>query len=297
MTANATPGSSISHLVGSAAADLRSAGIELPRFEAEVLLCAAAGIRREEILAHPDRVLPGRAVAAFRRMVLRRAGHEPLAYITGRKEFMSLELEVSPDVLVPRPDSEVLVEQALEHLTRVTTTTPRPTVIDVGTGSGALALAIAANHPTAEVWGVDISPAAIGVARRNAVRLGLAERVRLVIGDLLSAPDLPAAGTADLVVANLPYVSSATLARLAPEVAIHEPKLALDGGADGLSLIRRLIPAASAALRPSGAIGLECDPAQCTLVFGMLEAAGYQSCAIGRDLAGRQRTVWGVWRG
>jgi release factor glutamine methyltransferase len=293
-------GSTLRDLLAYGASELRAAGLDSPRLDATVLLSAALGWPREQILAHPEQVANPKVAAAYRRFILRRAGREPVAYITCRKEFMSLELEVTRDVLVPRPDSEILAEQALAFLDarRADGSTPRsPVVVDVGTGSGALALAIAHGSPGAEVWALDISPAAVALARRNASRLGLAGRVRAMVSDLLSGLAGSGFAGADLIVANLPYVSSNVIESLAPEVALHEPRLALDGGPDGLDLIRRLVPQAVAALRRGGALGLECDPAQCKLVAEMLCGAGFARAEIARDLGGLDRTVWGFDHG
>jgi len=286
-----------SELLRAGAAELRSAGIELPRFEAELLLAEAAGRRREWLIGHGDVSATSRVAAAYNRMIARRAGHEPLAYITGHREFMSLDFEVTADVLVPRPDSEMLVEQALVFLAPLLDRRERHDspliVIDVGTGTGALALSIAYYQPAARVWAVDISSAAAAVAQRNAMRLGLTSRVKVVTGDLLGATGLPGAGEVDLILANLPYVPAASLAALAPEVSVFEPRLALDGGEDGLELISRLLPQAAAALAGHGALGLECDAAQCTLVAERLRQAGFARTESLPDLAGVPRTVWG----
>lgn len=302
-TGDRARGLRLGHLVSSGAAELRAAGVDLPRLEAELLLAAALGCTRERILAHPEQPAGARAAGAYRRLVLRRAGREPLAYLVGRREFMSLDLEVTREVLVPRPDSELLAEQALAWLRawpggNAAAAAPArpPVVVDVGTGCGALALAVAHGAPAAQVWALDLSPAAASLAARNAARLGLAGRVRFLVSDLLAGltgPDAPPDfDRADLIIANLPYVPSGIIDSLAPEVAMHEPRLALDGGADGLDLIRRLVPQAAAALRPGGALGLECDPDQAGAVVEMLGAAGFTGAQVRCDLAGRERTVW-----
>ena len=289
------PRASAAQLIDLGVAELRDAGIEVPRLEAALLLAHACGTTREQLLANPGQSFSAEAAARYRRLVARRAGHEPLAYITGHREFMSLEFEVTSDVLVPRPDTELLCEQALAYLR----TLPRETlaVTDVGTGSGALAVAIAHGDPRTRVYAVDISPRAAAVARRNVQLHRLEARVSVLTGDLLGAAGLPAPGDTDLVVANLPYVPAEVLAQLAPEIAYFEPRLALDGGADGLDPARRLLPQAWSALGEGGAVGLECDPAQCRLLTELAERAGFTGVTAGVDLGGHLRTVWGYKRG
>lgn len=284
-------------LLRDSASELGAAGIESPRREAELLLAGVLGVRREHLIANPDTLVPTAVAARFRRHVARRCGQEPLAYITGRKEFMSLDLEVSRDVLVPRPDTETLVDNALARLAALPERTGPVRVADVGTGSGAVGLAIAYYCQAAHVVAIDVSPAAVAIARRNATALGLSSRVRVLKGDLFDAPDLAPGLSFDLIVANLPYVPAATIARLAPGVAIFEPRLALDGGDSGLATILRFVPQAAARLARGGSLGLECDPEQCKLLAEHLAAAGFSDIAVTPDLAGRARNVWGYWRG
>lgn len=281
-------------LLAPAVDELRAAGIASPRREAELILAAALGVRREALLIEPETAVSAAAAAQFRRDVKRRAGQEPLAYITGHKEFMSLDLIITPDVLVPRPDSESLVETALVELGGRRRRASKLQVADVGTGSGAIGLAIAHYCPSAEIWAIDISPAAVAVALANATRLGLTGRVHVLVGDLLRSPGLPADLAFDVIVANLPYVPGPAIDSLAPTVAQFEPRLALDGGEHGIALIRRLIPQVAARLSRGGALGLECDPAQCTLIAQELAAAGFAGIRITPDLAGLARNVWGL---
>lgn len=303
----------VAGLIREAAGSLRSAGVEPARREAELLLQATLGLRRERLIAEPHLPVATADAVSFRCAVERRARHEPLAYITGHREFMSLDLIVSPAVLIPRPETEVLVEGALSLLgvdpaavgagardslgRRRLAAAARPAVVDVGTGSGAVALAVAHYCPSATVWAVDISAGAAAVARANAARLGLEERVSIHVGDLLEVDGLPTGRAFDLVLANLPYIPEGRLECLASEVSAFEPRLALDGGDDGLRQIARLIPQAARHLRPGGALGLECDPEQCTLLSGYLASAGFAATQVLSDLAGRGRTVWGFWGG
>lgn len=277
-------------LLREATRQLRAAGVERPRFEAGLLLAHVCGVRHEDVLAGLPGPVPGRLAARFRQVVGRRCGGEPFAYITSCKEFMSLEFRVSPEVLVPRPETELLVETAIARLSGLA----RPMAVEVGTGCGAVAVALAKALPAVLVWAVDISPGAVGVAKDNVARHGVGERVSVVRGDLLAAPGLPPAGSVDVVVANLPYVPAEVFGRLAPEVALHEPRLALDGGEGGLEVISRFLPQAAGYLPPGGACGLECDPGQCTLLTELLRQTGFESTEVCPDLSGRCRVVWGV---
>ncbi|MDP2872869.1 MAG: peptide chain release factor N(5)-glutamine methyltransferase [Bacillota bacterium] len=289
-----------SELLAEGTARLREAGVDRPRFEAELLLGHVAGLRREKLLLSAQKPVPAAWQAGFLRAVTRRAGGEPYAYVVGHKEFMSLDLLVSPHVLIPRPETELLVELGLRFLRESwflegSPSDPRgPLAIDVGTGSGAVALALAHGLPGLRVLALDVSEAAAAVAARNAARLGLADRVTVLVSDLLTSPELPPPGTADLVLANLPYVPAGVFGKLAPGVASFEPRLALDGGPDGLSLIRRLVPQAADIIRPGGACALECGPEQCTLLAGLLSRSGFAGIQVHRDLAGRARVVWGI---
>lgn len=261
------------------------AGLASPRLDAELLLGHALGVERIQLYTQHDKPLGVEELARIRELVRRRLTREPVAYLTGTKEFWSLELAVSPAVLIPRPETELLVEVAL----RLARQTAAPTIVDVGTGSGAIALALAKELPAATVVGLDRSREALEVARGNAARLGLA--VELLESDLLAA--LPGDVEPDLIVANLPYIASGELGSLAPEIREHEPWLALDGGSDGLALVGRLIPGAARRLRPGGALLLEHGSAQATAIRGLLEAAGFVDARIERDLAGLERASSG----
>jgi release factor glutamine methyltransferase len=268
---------SVRDALGGAVDALTAAGVESPRLDAELLLAEATGLDRARLIANPEaEVLPA-AGRRFGEMVRRRLRREPVAYILGRKGFRHIELAVDRRVLVPRPETELLVELALEHET--------DRVLDIGTGSGAIALAIAAELPGCEVTATDSSPAALEVAQENAERLGLSKRVEL------TRPILPTdARRFDLVVANLPYVSEAELEDLEPEVSRWEPREALLGGPDGLDVLRATIPAA-AAFAP--VLALEVGEGQIGAVAEMLVEAGFGDVKSRRDLAGIERIVWG----
>jgi release factor glutamine methyltransferase len=262
--------------LGAAIDALTAAGVQSPRLDAELLLAEATGLDRARLIASPEaEVLPA-AGRRFGEMVRRRLRREPVAYILGRKGFRHIELAVDRRVLVPRPETELLVELALELAP--------DRVLDIGTGSGAIALAIAAELPECEVTATDSSPAALEVAQENAERLGLSERVEL-------SPITPTGERRfDLVVANLPYVSEAELEALEPEVSKWEPREALLGGPDGLDVLRATIPAA-AAFAP--VLALEVGEGQVGAVAEMLVEAGFGDVKSRRDLAGIERIVWG----
>jgi release factor glutamine methyltransferase len=257
-------------------------GLATPRLDAELLAAHAFGLPRVQLYAQFDRPLEGAELAAFRELVRRRQGGEPVAYITGRKEFWSLELAVDPRVLIPRPDTETAVEEALARLPE----DAAGRVADVGTGSGAIALALGRARPGAALFATDLSPEALAVAGANAARLGIA--ITFLQGDLLE-PLRPHAPF-DLIAANLPYVRSGDIAGLAPEVQC-EPRLALDGGADGLGLVRALVVAAPALLAPGGALVLEIGAGQAEATAALCAAAGLADVRTRRDLGDVERVV------
>ena len=261
-------------------------GLASARLDAELLAAHAFAMSRIELYAHFDRPLSASELASYRDLVSRRLAGEPVAYLLGHKEFWSLDLLVDSRVLIPRPDSETLLEEALD---RVAGSGAGLRVADVGTGSGALALALAKERPEAQVFATDISPGALAVARANAERLSLA--VTFLEGDL-NQP-LGPAGRFDLIVANLPYIPSADIDGLAADVR-SEPQLALDGGADGLALVRRLVAAAPELLQPGGYVALEVGADQAGAVKELLRRAGLGDIRCRRDLAGIERVVSGV---
>jgi release factor glutamine methyltransferase len=261
-------------------------GIASARLDAELLAAEAFGLSRIALYTQFDRPLQATELAAYRELVKRRQSGEPVAYITGKKEFWSLGLAVDRRVLVPRPDTETAVEVALELVRDLGVEPVR--VADIGTGSGAIALALKKELPAAEVLAVDISDDALAVAGANAARLGLT--VEFLRGNL-SAP-LEGRGPFSLIVANLPYVPRGDLSSLAPEVQ-NEPMLALDGGADGLDLVRTLIPGARGLLSPGGALVLEIGIGQATATEALLGAAGFVAVGSRRDLGGIERVVSG----
>jgi release factor glutamine methyltransferase len=270
-----------------AAKRLKAAGVESPAIDARLLLETAAEVGRADILADPHRPLSLEADQRLAELVARRERREPVSQILGRRGFWNILLRVSRDVLTPRPDTETLVEAALAAFPKER----RFTILDLGVGSGALLLAVLAERPGAKGLGVDISDEALAVARENAANLGLAGRVALLRGDwTLGLAD----ESFDLVLANPPYIPSSDIAALQPEVRDHEPRLALDGGPDGLEAYRRLAPEILRVLRPQGVFIVEMGPDQSDRVRALFEAAGAESLIVHPDLAGRSRALAGV---
>jgi release factor glutamine methyltransferase len=272
-------GAPVREALGGAVDAFKGAGIDSARLDAELLLAEATGWPRERFATDPDEQLPSGASRTFAQMVRRRIRREPIAYILGRKGFRGLELEVDPRVLVPRPETELLVEIALELQPE--------SVLDVGTGSGAVALAVADEIPGAVVTATDTSAGALELARANAERLGLDDRVTFATGSL------PARGDFDLMLANLPYVGEADWLDLEPEIREHEPRTALVPGPSGLEAIRSLVARISADPGVARSAALEVGAGQAPEVVGLLEEAGYRSVEARKDLAGIERVVLG----
>ena len=271
-----------------AAADLAAADIDDASLEAEVILRHALGLDRAQLYARLSDEIAPPARSAIADLLARRLRREPTAYIIGLREFYGIELEVSPAAPIPRPETELLVDEALAHARRLEPTYPEPHIADVGTGCGAIALAVATHLPSARVTATDVSPDALELARRNAARLGLSDRLRFVHGDLLSPLD----EAAHIIVANLPYIASHEWDSLAPEIRCHEPRAALDGGPDGLRLIERLLQQAPGHLRPGGALILEIGHDQGAAVAGLARRAfPGGAVAVRQDLAGLDRVV------
>jgi release factor glutamine methyltransferase len=277
-------GASVREALEAAVEALAAAAVEDPRLDAELLLGEAMGCERSALIAESGMEVPASAARAFGEMVRRRLRREPVAYILGRKGFRNIELAVDRRVLVPRPETELLVELALEL---------RPErLLDVGTGSGAIALAVADELPGCAVTATDTSPGALEVARGNAERLGLADRVRFFEGTL------PEGESFDLVLANLPYVAERDWGGLQPEVAQWEPREALLAGPDGLDAYRAFIPECGRASASYGGLtsttlAVEVGEGQAETFAALMREAGFGRIETRQDLAGIERVVFG----
>ncbi|MEO8811705.1 MAG: peptide chain release factor N(5)-glutamine methyltransferase [Caulobacteraceae bacterium] len=265
---------------------LEAAGVEGPVIDARLLVEAAGGASRADIVADPHRVLTPEQAAALEAWLVRRERREPISHILGAKGFWKIMLKVTPDVLTPRPDTETILDVVLPLFGEAQAFS----VLDLGVGSGAILLAILAERPRARGLGVDVSEEALAVARENAANLGLAGRCALLRGDWTAGL---ASGQFDLVVANPPYIASGEIAGLAPEVRDHEPRVALDGGQDGLVAYRVLAPEILRVLKVGGRFAVEIGHDQREAVESLFAAAGAGDVATARDLATRDRVVSG----
>jgi len=261
---------------------LRAAAIENPRLEARLLLAEAMGVEQGALLGAPRRPVPPEPARRFAEMLRRRLAHEPMAFILGRQGFWTLELEVSPETLIPRADSETVVEAALSAFPA-----PAERVLDLGTGTGCLLLAVLSEWPGAFGVGVDLSPGAAALASRNAAANGLAGRAAFLAGNWAGA----LAGRFDLVLSNPPYIPRGDVPALMPEVAGHEPHRALDGGEDGLDAYRHIVAALPALLAPQGRAVLELGQGQREAVSRLATAAGLAIQGCQTDLSGIERAL------
>jgi release factor glutamine methyltransferase len=271
-----------------AAERLNQAGKADARFEAELLLRSALGEDRARFFATLDEEVAPAALTRFRQWLDLRASGVPLQHIVGHQEFMGLDFKVTPAVLIPRPDTEIAVEVALEIIGQL----EEPLVADIATGSGAIGVALAHHQPRARVWATDISHAALQVAEENACRNGVSQRITFLPGSW-GAPLRAQGLTFDCIVSNPPYIASDEIEQLAIEVQ-KEPRLALDGGPDGLDCYRALVPEAHALLRPGGSLVLEVGQGQAPDVSALLESHGFTHITTRPDLAGIERVVYGI---
>jgi len=283
-----------------AAAALAAAGSDESALEAELLLAHALGTDRTHLYQRLSDDLPPDAAAAFEALLRRRLAHEPVPYLTGRKEFFGLEFEVAPVAIIPRPETETLVELVLGFVSERGLATPR--IADVGVGCGAIAVSLAASLPQAEIIAVDISADVLALARRNAERHGVAERIDFREGDLLAPlaahPEPKPGGSrdssrrVDVIASNLPYVRSADFEASPPEIREHEPRLGLDGGPDGLRLIERLLRDAPRYLKPGGALFAEIGEEQGDAALSLARACFPQALSeVKQDLSGLDRVL------
>jgi release factor glutamine methyltransferase len=293
-------------------AALAAAGIASAALDSSLLLAEVLRMDRAALTAAGTDPLPAESLAAFRLLLERRMAGECTAYITGRKEFFGLDFAVNPSVLVPRPDTETLVEAAMAELQTLIAHNKTPVrVLDLGTGSGAVAAALKHEMPELDMWATDISPPALETAKANAARLledgrldevgrlRSAAPIRFLLADLFEAlPGGPDAGTAvprfDCIVSNPPYIPTADIKTLAREVQ-HEPPLALDGGGDGLAVIRNIVARAPDFLCPGGGLFMEADPRQMQDIAALLANRGFEPVQTYRDLSGRERVISGKW--
>lgn len=266
---------------------LTQAGVDTPQLDAEVLMAHALVTTRVHVMSYPEERLGEREAQRFRQFIERRAKREPLAYITGEKEFWGLSLDVTPAVLMPRPETETLVETAIAALPR----NRDVLVADIGVGSGCVAIAIAVELPDAVVYATEFSRDAAEVARRNAEKHQVEVRVDVLEGDLFDPLPEEVRGRLDAVVSNPPYIPSDELDMLQPEVALYEPRGALDGGPDGMACHRRILDTARDWLAPGGWVHLEVGIGQAEHVASYARESGYSESRITNDLAGIARVV------
>jgi release factor glutamine methyltransferase len=262
---------------------LRKRGVESPRLEAQILLAHALGCSKIDLYVRHEEQPPEPQRTAFREMIRKRADGMPVAYLVGYREFYSLQFAVTPDVLIPRPETETLVMEALRRIQSMVA----PRLLDLGTGSGCIAVSLAKQHKTAQVTAVDVSPAALAVAAGNADRHGVRSRITLADGDLF----VPVSGqTFDLVVSNPPYIAHGEFPTLDVGVRDFEPRSALDGGPDGLDYYRRIAAEVPSHLNPGGSVLVEIGPTQEAAVRDLF-AAHLEPGRTYKDAAGRPRVV------
>jgi release factor glutamine methyltransferase len=265
---------------------LEAADIPSARLDAEVLLSFCLGCDRLEFYKNPDRIISETQLSAFRNLIARRLQWEPVAYITGRKEFWSFTLEVNSSVLIPRPDTEVIVEEALDICRKIDSSKMK--ILDIGTGSGAIAIALAKEMPHAKVMATDISPAAVNLAQKNAAALGLKEKIDFRQGNLFEPVD----GIFDIIVCNPPYISAQDYEKLPAGVKNYEPQDALLAGKSGLEFYEKLIYQAAGFVQKNGWLLLEIGAKQEAGVRGIMETSScYDSIEMSRDYAGLPRVI------
>jgi release factor glutamine methyltransferase len=265
---------------------------EFPRLDAEVLLAHVEGCKRIELYTRYEEPASESVRARFKELVRKRIEGCPVAYLVGRKEFFSLEFDVGPAVLIPRPDTETLVTECLERVKELT----EPAIADVGTGSGAIAIALAKHHPQARITAIDLSAEALAIARRNADKHGVQDRIQFLEGDLL-AP-LPAGASFDIIASNPPYIAREDWDKLPVGVRQYEPRMALEGGPSGYQVVEKLIEWAKPFLRLGGYLIVEIGSPQESRVRQMIEShSGYELGPTIRDYSGHPRVLRARWVG
>lgn len=295
---------SIKGLLKEAAGILKASGNSgTPILDAELLLVhvlnlnqSSSGMKfdRLKLMIQQERLIDDEAAGLYRALVAERSKGKPVQYITNKQEFMGLEFYVSENVLIPRPDTEITVEKLIE----LSKGMQNPYIIDMCTGSGAIAVSLAANIPSARLWAVDISEAALECCRTNVRKFGLEDRISVLRGDLFEAvKGERLEGKVDIVVSNPPYIATEAIGSLDINVRGYEPHLALDGGEDGLVYYRRIVKAAACFLKPGGILAFEIGYDQGKKVKNIMEESGYYgSLMIEKDLAGFDRCIWGYRR-
>ncbi len=283
-----SPESTLQTILTTAIARLAQAGCDTPRLDAEVLLAHVLEKDRAWLLAHADKKLSPAQSTQFENLLRRREQREPVAYLTGHKEFYGLDFQVTPHVLIPRPETELVVETALQYYQTAADSRRHFTIVDVGTGSGCIAVTLAKHIPQAKFVAVDVSAPALQIARQNARRHAVAEKITFLRGHLLA----PVTGPVDMIVSNPPYVSDSELRGAMPEVSRYEPSQALAGGTDGLEVVRALLAQAGEKLKPNGCLLVEIGASQGAAAAQQAQqffkSAGIE---IKKDLAGLDRLL------
>lgn len=275
------PSDTLKSLLDGAIAQLRRIDIETPQLDARLLLQHATGLSRETLILEPDRSVPPALASSFRALIARRLAFEPVSRIIGEREFYGRSFKVTSDVLDPRPDTETLIGLALPLMAA------NSRILDLGTGSGIIAITLLAETPDASGVAVDLSPAALDVARANAAALGVAERLTFLAGSWFA----PVSGHFDLILSNPPYIPSADIAGLEPDVRNYDPHLALAGGKDGLDPYRMIATGAASHLAPGGHVLVEQGAGQADAVTAIFAAAGFRASGRGIDLGGHLRCL------
>jgi release factor glutamine methyltransferase len=290
---------SVRGLLKEGIARLRSANVPSYTLAAELLLLSVIGRDRTWIYSHPEEPVPESSVKKYSALLARRVAGEPTQHLTGKQEFWGLEFEVTPEVLIPRPETEHTIEVALDRLAVREIRAGRParltgeeiSLVDLGTGSGCIAIALAKELPAATVYATDISPAALKVARRNAARLGYADRIHFLEGNLFDAFSDSASPAFDLVISNPPYVSRRDASSLSIEVREHEPEVALYGGEEGFEFYSELVGQAKHHVKPQGLLVLELGFDSLPAVQPLLDPSIWASVGVTNDLAGIPRVL------
>lgn len=283
------PETTLGEALALVAGALIKADIDEPRHEARVLLLRALGLDLAAFITKEAQPL-GAGAERVNELLARRLAHEPISRILGQREFFGLDFHLNAATLDPRPDTEILVEAVLAHEVSRGARDKAPLILDIGTGTGAILLALLAHLPEARGVGVDLAPDAVEMAQANAARLGLAARARFQQGDCMAG----ITDRFDIIVSNPPYIPSAEIGLLEPEVRLHDPLLALDGGNDGLDFYRLLVREAPARLAEGGVLAFEVGFGQADAVAGLMSNAGFRAIARTRDLSGTERVVLGV---